>query len=264
MGNDRTDKKLTLIEHLEELRRRIIISAIAIMIGFGLSYFFIERIMDFLIKPLTKTGQTSRLVFMAPQEAFFAYLKLAFFAGIFLSLPVTLYQAWKFISSGLFVSERRLALIYLPFSLILFLTGALFCYFIVFPIGMKFFLGFTSPTIQPMISVTRYISFLGIMVLAFGVIFELPLVILFLTKLGVITPDFLAKKRRHALVGILVVAAILTPPDCVSQLLMALPVMILYEGSIWLSRLALARERGRGAEEQRRSRGAEEKGRNNG
>lgn len=218
--------------------------------------------MDFLIKPLTKTGQTSQLVFMAPQEAFFAYLKLAFFVGIFLSLPVTLYQAWKFISSGLFVSERQLALIYLPFSLILFLTGALFCYFIVFPIGMKFFLGFSSPTIQPMISVTRYISFLGMLVLAFGVIFELPLVLLFLTKLGVVTPDFLAKKRSHALIVILVVAAILTPPDCVSQLLMALPMMILYEGSIWLSRLALARKKSRGAKEQR-SRGAEEKGRNN-
>ncbi|MEW5766260.1 MAG: twin-arginine translocase subunit TatC [bacterium] len=246
MENDRTEEKLTLIEHLEELRRRIIISAIAIMIGFGVAYFFIERIIDFLIKPLTKTEQAASLVFLSPHEAFFAYLKLALFVGIFLSLPVTLYQAWKFISAGLFVSERRLALIYLPASLILFLVGAVFSYLVVLPIGIKFFLGFTTSTIRPMISVTSYISFLGMMILAFGVIFELPLVILFLTKLGVVTPDFLAKKRKHALLVILVVAAILTPPDCVSQLLMAMPMMILYEGSIWVSRVALARKKRRG------------------
>lgn len=250
MENDRTDEKLTLVEHLEELRRRIIISAIAIMIGFGVSYFFIERIMDFLLKPLTKTERAAGVVFLAPHEAFFAYLKLAFFAGIFLSLPITLYQAWKFISAGLFVSERRLALIYLPASLVLFLVGAVFSYLVVLPIGMKFFLGFATSTIQPMISVTRYISFLGMLILTFGVIFELPLVILFLTKLGVVTPDFLAKKRKYALLGIMVVAAILTPPDVVSQLLMALPMMILYEGGIWVSRLAMVRKKSRGVEEQ--------------
>jgi sec-independent protein translocase protein TatC len=224
------DKKLTLTEHLEELRNRVIKSLISVIIATCILYSFVDIILAHLVRPV------GRLVFIAPHEAFIARIKISLFAGLFISSPVILYQIWRFVSSGLRPTEKKYVLIFSPFSLILFFLGAFFGYIIIVPIGMKFLLGFATDFITPMITISRYISFVGILTLSFGVIFELPLVSLFLTKIGLVTPAFLSSRRKHAVVVIFIVAAILTPPDIITQCLMALPLLVLYEVSIIFSK----------------------------
>lgn len=229
------DNQLTLVEHLAEFRRRLIICFVSIFLCSLLCYTVIKRILDLLVKPVGK------LVFIAPQEAFVTYLELSLIAGIFLALPMILYQVWCFISVGLRQNEKKYILLYGPFSLILFFGGASFAYFIILPLGIKFLLGFATDTLQPMISISRYVSFAGMLLLAFGVVFELPVVIMFLTKIKLVSPKLLREKRKYALLLIFIVAAILTPPDVVTQLLMAGPLIILYEISILLSKLVYSR-----------------------
>lgn len=232
MTNDKTDeKKLTLIEHLQELRTRIIKSIISIIVISIIFYNFVDRIIPNLVKPV------GRLVFIAPQEAFINNIMIAFFGGVFFSSPILLYQIWRFVSCGLKPKERRYILIFGPFSFFLFLLGALFGYFVIVPIGIRFLLGFATEFVSPMISISRYVSFVAGLTLAFGIVFELPLVSLFLTKLGMITPNFLSSKRRHAIVLIFILAAILTPPDVITQFLMAVPLLVLYEVGIIFSKL---------------------------
>ena len=226
------EKNLTLTKHLEELRNRIIKSLIFIIVASCALYAFVDKILPNLVKPVGK------LVFIAPQEAFIARIKIAFFGGLFLSAPFLLYQIWKFVSLGLRPKETKYTLIFGPLSLIFFFLGAFFGYFIIIPIGIKFLLGFATDLITPMITVQRYISFVGILTLSFGVIFELPLVGLFLTKIGLVTPELLSKRRKHAVVIVFIVAAILTPPDIITQCLMALPLLVLYEISIIFSKFA--------------------------
>lgn len=231
------EKKLTLVEHMEELRARVIKSVIFLIIVFAAFYNFVGSILPFLVKPVGK------LVFIAPQEAFTSNIKIAFFGSLFLSSPFLLYQIWRFISDGLNPKERKYILIFAPISFILFALGAGFGYFIIVPIGVRFLLGFATDLILPMISMAKYISFVGMLTLAFAAIFELPLVMLFLTKTGVVTPVFFSSKRKHAVVLIFVAAAILTPPDVVTQLLMAFPLLFLFEVGIILSRLAFKKAR---------------------
>lgn len=226
------DKKLTLIKHLEELRNRVIKSVVSVIIASCLLYSFVNIILPNLVKPVGK------LVFIAPQEAFIARIKIAFFGGLFLSSPFILYQIWRFVSLALKPNERKYILIFGPLSLIFFFMGAFFGYFIIVPIGMRFLLGFATDFITPMITISRYISFVGILTLSFGVIFELPLISLFLTKIGLVTPEFLSGKRKHAVVLVFIVAAILTPPDIITQGLMALPLLVLYEIGIVFSKFA--------------------------
>lgn len=227
-----TGPKLTLVEHLEELRSRIIKSVISIIVASLLLYSFCNIILSHLVKPIGK------LVFIAPQEAFISRIKISFFGGIFLSSPFVLYQIWKFVFSGLKLNEKKYTLIFGPLSLIFFILGAFFGYFIIVPIGMKFLLGFATDFVIPMITISKYISFVGILTLSFGVIFELPLISLFLTKIGIVTPKFLSGRRKHAVVLVFIVAAILTPPDIITQCLMALPLLILYEIGIIFSKFA--------------------------
>lgn len=222
--------ELTLVDHLSELRHRIIISIVSIFFGAVLSYFVIKRIMNLLIIPI------GNLVFIAPQEAFITYIKLAIISGVFVALPVILFQVWRFVSVGLEQNERKYIIVYGPFSFILFLAGAAFAYFIILPLGIKFLLGFATDSLQPMISLKNYISFAGMLLLAFGVVFEMPLVILFLTKINLVSTEFLRKKRKYVIVFIFILAAVLTPPDIVTQLLMAGPLILLYEISIILAR----------------------------
>lgn len=226
------DDQLTLVEHLTEFRRRLIICIVSIFAGVILSYLVINRILDLLIKPV------GNLVFIAPQEAFITYIKLAVFSGIFLALPVILYQIWRFVASGLKKDERKYILIYGPFSFIFFLTGVAFAYFLILPLGIKFLLGFATDTLSPMISLASYVTFAGTMLLAFGVVFELPLVIMFLTKINIVSTKFLREKRKIVIILIFVLSAVLTPPDIVTQLLMAGPLFMLYEIGILLSRMA--------------------------
>jgi sec-independent protein translocase protein TatC len=224
------ERKLTFLGHLEELRGRVIKSLASIVIFFALFYAFIDLVLPALVKPVEK------LVFIAPQEAFIARIKIAFFGGLFLSLPFVLYHIWRFISDGLNPKERKYVLIFGPLSFVFFVLGAGFGYFIIVPIGIKFLLGFATDSIVPMISLERYVSFVGTLIFAFGIVFQLPLIISFLTKIGVVTPRFLSKRRRYAVVFIFITAAVLTPPDVVTQLFMAVPLLALYEVGIVFSR----------------------------
>ena len=226
------DKQLTFFEHLEELRSRIVKSAIIIIAASCLFYGYVDRLIPFLIKPV------GHVVFTSPAEAFVAQIMLAFFGGIFLSMPVVLYQVWQFVSAGLTETERKYIVIFIPLAYAFFTLGCAFAYFAVLPAMLKFFLSFSTPYVMPMITVSQYISFVGTVVLSFGFIFELPLAIVLLTKIGIATPQFLVEKRRHAIVLIFIVSAVLTPsPDWVSQLIMAIPLTVLYEISIIFSKL---------------------------
>ena len=225
--------KIPFTAHLEELRKRLIVCFIAVGIGFVLSYGFKEKLFDVLTKPLISVMEAGdKIIFTGLPEAFFTYLKVAFLSGIILAAPVIFYQFWVFVAPGLYQSERRLLVPIVILSTVFFIGGALFGYFIVFPWGFKFFLGFASETIKPLPSMREYLSFSAKLLLAFGLVFELPLVITFLARMGLVSIDFLKKNRKYALLLFFVGAAILTPPDVVTQIMMALPLMVLYEISI--------------------------------
>jgi sec-independent protein translocase protein TatC len=227
------DEKAPFTAHLEELRKRLIVCFIAIGIGFGVAYFFKETLFDILIIPLVQAmGEGDKLIFTGLGEAFFTYLKVAFLAGVMAAAPVILYEFWMFVAPGLYSKERRVLLPIILLSTIFFLGGSLFGYFIVFPWGFKFLLGFATEHIRPLPSMKEYFSFSAKMLLAFGAIFEMPLVITSLSRLGLISVDFLKKNRKYAILLFFIVAAILTPPDVVTQIMMAVPLMALYELSI--------------------------------
>lgn len=227
------DEKLPFTGHLEELRRRLIICFVSVGVGFAGCYLFKERLFEILMNPLVKVMKPGQnLVFTGLPEAFFTYLKVSLLAGILISSPVIIYQFWLFVAPGLYEREKRLLIPIVLLSTIFFVGGALFGYFIVFPYGFKFFLGFATEIIRPLPSMKEYMSFSSKLLIAFGLVFELPLVITFLAKLGIVSVDFLKKNRKYALLSFFIVAAILTPPDVVTQVMMALPLMVLYEISI--------------------------------
>ncbi len=228
------DRQLPLLEHLEELRKRLIRCFIAIGAGFGIAYGFKEQLFQILIYPLVQVMDTSRdsMVFTGLPEAFFTYLKVSLLAGIVVALPVIFYEFWMFVAPGLYRKERVVILPIVIISLFFFAAGALFAYFLVFPFGFKFFLGFASETIRPLPSMKEYLSFSSKMLLAFGLAFELPLVLTGMARFGLVDAAFLKKNRKYALLLFFVGAAILTPPDVVSQIMLAVPLMGLYELSI--------------------------------
>jgi len=227
------DKKIPFTGHLEELRRRLIVCFVAVGIGFILSYGFKEKLFQILTRPLIGVMETGdKLIFTGLPEAFFTYLKVAFLSGIILATPIIFYEFWMFVAPGLYDKEKRLMLPIVFLSTLFFLGGSFFGYFIVFPYGFKFFLGFASEIIRPLPSMREYLSFASKLLLAFGLVFELPLIITFLAKLGIVSVSFLKKNRKYAILLFFVGAAILTPPDVVTQIMMALPLMVLYEISI--------------------------------
>jgi sec-independent protein translocase protein TatC len=235
-----SDNEMPFEEHLEELRRRLFRCLISVFLGTILCYVFINRIVEVLRRPLGDY----KLVILAPNEAFMAYLKLSLYCGIIVAVPVIFYQMWRFVSIALFPKEKRIVLTYLPLSLLLFFIGASFAYFFALPIGLKFLLTFPSPEahIEPMLSLSKYIGFVGMFLLGFGAVFQLPLIVLILANVGIVSPRWLAKKRRHVILAIFIIAAIVTPPDVVTQCLMAIPLVILYEISIWLARIFVRRK----------------------
>jgi sec-independent protein translocase protein TatC len=167
---------------------------------------------------------------------FIAYIKVALIGGIILAVPVIFYELWMFVAPALYQKEKRYLVPFVLFSTILFVMGALFGYFIVFPYGFKFFLGFATENIQALPSVKQYFSFAIRLLLAFGLVFEMPVAVLFLTKIGLVTPEAMKKYRKFAILGSFIIAAILTPPDVATQLMMAGPIIILYELSIYISK----------------------------
>jgi len=228
---NKSPKDLSFFDHFEELRNRLIKSILAVMVAACLFYIIVDEVFALLIKPVGK------LVFTAPGEAFVTRIALALFGGLFLALPVILYQVWKFIAAGLKENEVRYIRFFAPCSFFLFLIGGLFAYFVIIPISIRFFLSFSTDLIVPMITIKSYISFIGTLLLAFGIVFELPLVIMFLAKIGIATPAFLAQKRKHAIIIVLVVSAFITPPDFITQLMMAVPLIVLYEAGIIAAKL---------------------------
>lgn len=228
------EEKLPLTSHLEELRKRLVISLIAAGIGFCACYGFSEQIFLLLSAPLIKAlPEGSSFIFTGVTEAFFTYMKLAFFAGIFVSSPVIIYQIWAFVAPGLYEKERRSILPFVFLAVVFFVGGTAFAYFVVFPSAFKFFLTYNTQYVKIMPSIGEYLSFSCIFLLGFGVVFELPVFIICLARLGIITHTQLKKSRKIVIIGIFIAAAILTPtPDAVNQLLMAVPMLILYELSI--------------------------------
>ena len=229
----REDEKLPFTSHLEELRKRLITSFIAIGVGFVISFGFKERLFGILVQPLINVmKEGENLIYTGLPEAFFTYLKVSFLSGLIVASPILLYQFWMFVAPGLYRKERRLMVPIVILSSFFFIGGALFGYFVVFPWGFKFFLGFATDTIRPLPSMKEYFGFSAKLLLAFGLVFELPLVLTFMAKLGIVSVEFLKKNRKYALLLFFAGAAILTPPDVITQVLMAMPLMVLYEVSI--------------------------------
>ncbi len=243
------EAKMPFTAHLEELRRRLIYCFIAIAIGGFISYFFKEKIIEILTSPLiealktetqkfgNKTNILKTLIFTGPHEAFVTYIKLAFICGMVLAIPVILYHLWRFIAPGLYTHERKYLFPVLCLSTVFFFLGILFGYFVVMPFGMKFFVSFASSELMPLIRMKEYISFTSKFLFAFGIVFELPLFSLVLSKLGIINARMLRTYRKYAILVIFIIAAILTPPDVLTQIMMAGPLIVLYEISILVSRI---------------------------
>lgn len=232
-----SDEKKPFLAHLEELRTRLIVCAIAVGVGFVISYIFSKQLFFLLTMPLTKIlPPESSMIFTSLPEMFIAYIKVALIGGIILAVPVIFYELWMFVAPALYQREKRYLVPFVLFSTILFIAGALFGYLIVFPYGFKFFLGFATQDIQALPSVKQYFSFAIRLLLAFGLVFEMPVAVLFLTKIGLITPEAMKRYRKFAILGSFILSAILTPPDVATQLMMAGPLIILYELSIYISK----------------------------
>ena len=236
--SEKDEAKMPFTMHLEELRKRLVIAAAATGVGFVVCYIFSKQLFGFLVAPLLKQlPEGSKLIYTALPEAFFTYLKIAFVAGILLASPVIFYQIWKFIAPGLYKNEKHYVIPFVCISSLLFVGGAGFGYGLVFPFGFKFFLGFTTDDIQALPSLKQYFSFSLKLLIAFGLVFELPVVTLFLAKMGVVTAELMRKKRKIAIVCIFAGAAIFTPPDVVTQIMMACPLIVLYEISVYVAKI---------------------------
>ena len=232
-------EKQPFLSHLEELRKRLVVCAIGVGAGFVIAYIFAERLFQLLVAPLKAVmPEGDQLIFTNLPEMFFAYIKVAFIAGIMAASPLIFYQLWMFIAPGLYRKEKKMAIPFVISSTILFVGGALFGYFVVFPFGFKFFIGFSNEYVKALPSVKQYFSFSMKLLLAFGAVFELPVIIFFLSKMGIVTPQFLRQKRKYAILLTFALAAILTPPDVITQCMMAGPLIVLYEIGILVSRIA--------------------------
>jgi len=230
---------MPFLEHLEELRKRLLRAFVAVVICAILAFYFSDSIMRFIMRPLEGTP----LFNMQVTGTFYAYMKVSIFTGILASLPIVFYQLWRFIAPGLYRKEQVTILPLVLISTVLFLIGAGFCYYLALPVALKFLLGFASDLIANYVTVDSYISFVGFLMLAFGLAFQLPVLAYFLGRFGLISSAMLAKGRRYAIVTILVVAAVVTPtPDMFTQLLLAVPMYALYEISIIVVKLTGRRE----------------------
>ena len=233
-----TDEKMPLTAHLEELRKRLIASFIAMGVGFAICYAFKERLFFFLAKPLAeRLPEGSTLQYISIPEAFLTYLKLSLFGGFVLAMPVIFYEIWRFVAPGLYEREKRYLVPFVLFSMIFFLGGASFCYFVVFPFVFQFFMSFSDDSLLAMPAIRQYLSFATRLLIAFGLVFEMPIFFFFLGRIGLVSYKGLARQRRLAVVLVFLGAALLTPPDVVSQLMLAGPLMILYELSIQIVRI---------------------------
>jgi sec-independent protein translocase protein TatC len=229
--NDEKADDMSLMDHLHELRARLVRSLIALIAGFAACYAFSEIFLDFIMKV---APQDTRFIFTALPEAFFVHLKVSLMAGFFLSCPYIFYQIWAFIAPGLYVEERKSLVVAALASCALFVIGAAFCYKLVLPFAIPFFLSYGSESLLAMPDIDEYLSLVLKLLLAFGIIFEMPLFSYLLAQFGILTAQGLRNARRYAIVAIITVAAVLTPPDIASQVMLAVPMYILYEAGIWI------------------------------
>ena len=230
------DKPMGLMDHLGELRMRLVRCCIAVIVGFFACWAVVDPIFDVLVNPLLAVlPKGSHAIYTTLPEGFFTRMHIAFVAGVFLSSPMIFYQVWSFIAPGLYEEEKKYIIPIAVMSALFFVCGGAFCYFVVFPYAFSFFVSFATEEIVAMPKVSDYLSFVLKLILAFGIIFEMPLFAFFLARMGLVTAAMMRQVRRYAILGIFIVAAILTPPDVVSQLLMACPMLILYEISIWVA-----------------------------
>jgi sec-independent protein translocase protein TatC len=240
------EARLPLSEHLEELRKRLIRSLLALGAGAGLCYNRAEDIYGWLLRPLlAHLPGNSRLIFTELTEAFLTYFKVALWGGFILASPVIFYQLWRFISPGLYRKERKVVLVCAAWSTIGLLAGMAFGYFVAIPQVFSFFLGFGRSVIVPMPSMKESLSLILRLLLIFGVMFELPLLMYLLGRAAVLTPALLRKGRKAAVLGVILLAAVLTPPDVASQILIAVPLYVLYEAGILLCALGARRHTAR-------------------
>jgi len=240
--NDAKVNETNFVGHLTELRSRLVKSIIYLFIFFVICYFFAENIYGFLVEPYAEAVKDDevnrRLIFTALQETFITYLKVAFFAAMFISSPIILTQIWKFIAPGLYKNEKRALLPYLIATPTLFLLGGMLVYYLVMPLMIKFFLSFETPaqinslSIQLEPKVNEYLSLIMKLIFAFGLSFQLPVLLSLLARVGFIDSEYLQKRRKYVIVIIFAAAAILTPPDPITQIGLGIPLLILYELSI--------------------------------
>lgn len=222
-------RQLSLVGHLTELRSRLIIMAIAIVIGWGIAYYYVDFLLDLLIAPAGK------LYYMKPTEAFFTYMKVSFVGGVILSSPILLYEVWMFVIPALTMREKKVTNWILPIALTLFALGILFSYYLVLPATVKFFIGFGTDELQPLFSIGQYVDFVIAFILPFGFIFELPLILTIMGYFNLITSAFLRSKRKIFILLSFIIGGLISPtPDMFSQTMIALPMIILYESSLFI------------------------------
>ena len=235
------DKKAPFATYLQEVRKRLILSFIAVGTGFLICYYFSDSIFEILTAPLINNIQNihveSTLIFRTVAEAFFTYMKVGFVAGLMLASPFILYQIWGLVVSRLDQDKRRYVLLFVLGGSLFFALGILFGYFVALPFGCKFLLRYASNTIKPMPDMNEYLSFSVKFLLTFGLVFEFPILLLILARIGIVNAKMLAQKRRYAILLIFIFAFVISPPDLISQVLMALPLMGLYEVSILLCKI---------------------------
>src|SRR5690554_4244008 len=245
-----SEKSAPLTEHLEDLRKVLVWSFVAIIVGTAISYgLFLDRIMELVVGPLERLGQ--ELVFLAVTEGFFTQLKVAFFSGIILASPVIIWQILSFILPALYSHEKKLIIPLFFFGILLFCAGIAFGYVFVLELGLKILLINFSGGLTPMISVSKYVTFVLSFLLPFGIVFEIPLITYFLTKVGIVTPQYLRKNRRYIIFIMVVLAAVLSPGgDVIAQLFLALPMIILYEFSVIIPSVVYRRKQKKKAKEE--------------
>jgi sec-independent protein translocase protein TatC len=244
------DKKMPLLDHLIELRQRLLYSVVALLVVFLVCFYFAEPIFQYLSQPLADvmiendvSERYQRMIFTALTEVFFTYVKVAFFAAAFICFPIFLTQFWLFVAPGLYKHEKSALAPFLVATPFLFFLGGGLVYYIIFPFAAEFFIAFqvpasdTSLAIELEPKVNEYLSLMMQLICAFGLCFQLPVIMTLLARVGLATADGMAAKRKYAIVGVFVVAAIFTPPDPISQLSLAIPIILLYEISIWMARM---------------------------
>ncbi len=227
-----TDEKMDFLEHIGELRKRILLSLIPLVVFFIPSYFFSKEVFDFLMVPITKNlPEGSSLIFTRPTEGFITYLKVSIFASFFFSFPFVLYQFWNFISPALYKNEKKIVLPFILFGTVFFVAGSYFCYAVAAPQGFKFLLGeYSTEYVRAFPSIKETLSFLMSLMLGFGVVFEFPLIIFVLARIGLVTSKFLREKRKYAILLSTILAAFITPTtDAISMMFMLVPLFIFYE-----------------------------------